>query len=115
MSWRCFGHRANDHLASANVGTGLVITAADSITGATVANYTLTQPTGLSANIIKKALTITANNDARFAGQTDTAGYYGVSYVGFASGESSSNLSTLPTITRSNSSVGTAGSAAPSR
>ncbi|MBV5299500.1 MAG: hypothetical protein JZU64_15580, partial [Rhodoferax sp.] len=96
--------------ASANVGTGIVVTAANTITGAAVNNYTLTQPIGLSANITKKALTITANNDARFAGQTDAIGYYGVSYVGFASGESSSNLSTLPTIARSNSSVGTAGS-----
>ena len=96
--------------ASANVGNAIAVTANDSITGATVANYTLTQPTGLSANITKKVLTITANNDARFAGQTDAAGYYGVSYVGFVSGESSSNLTTLPSIARTNSNVGTAGS-----
>jgi hypothetical protein len=95
--------------ATKDVGTGIGVTASDSITGATIANYTLTQPTGLSANITQKALTITANNDARFAGQTDTLGYYGVSYVGFVSGESSTNLTTQPTIARTNSSVGTAG------
>ena len=54
-------------------------------------------------------LTITANDAARFAGQTDTAGYNGVSYSGFVNGESSSNLSALPTIVRSNISEGAAG------
>jgi hypothetical protein len=59
--------------ASANAGTGIAVTAANTITGAAVGNYTFTQPTGLSANITKKVLTITANNDARFAGQSDAA------------------------------------------
>ena len=45
-------------------GTGIAVTAAHSITGAAVDNYMLTQPTGLTANITKKALTITANNEA---------------------------------------------------
>ena len=46
--------------ATAPVGTGKAIT----VTGYTApsANYTLTQPTGLTANITPKALTVTANN-----------------------------------------------------
>jgi hypothetical protein len=59
----------------------------------------------LTGFITQKALTITANNDAKFYGLADTAGYYGVSYAGFVSGETASNLSTAPTISRSNSSV----------
>jgi hypothetical protein len=49
-----------------DVGNAIAVTASNSITGAKMANYSLTQPTGLSANITKKLLTITANNDARF-------------------------------------------------
>jgi hypothetical protein len=44
--------------ASVNAGTGIVVTSASTLTGANSANYSLTQPTGLSATITKKALTI---------------------------------------------------------
>ena len=47
-------------------------------------------------------MTVTANNDAKFAGQADASGYYGVSYNGFVTGESASSLTTAPIITRSN-------------
>src|SRR5205085_2566371 len=40
--------------ASINVGTGIVVTSTSTLTGADAGNYTLTQPTGLSANITAK-------------------------------------------------------------
>jgi uncharacterized repeat protein (TIGR02543 family) len=44
--------------ASANVGTGIVVTSTSTLAGADNANYTLTQPTGLSANITQASQTI---------------------------------------------------------
>jgi hypothetical protein len=41
-----------------NVGTGKSVTAADTLGGSDASNYTLTQPTGLSADISAKALTV---------------------------------------------------------
>ena len=46
--------------SSANAGVGLVVTASDVIGGAAAANYTLTQPTGLTGTINPKALTVTS-------------------------------------------------------
>jgi filamentous hemagglutinin family protein len=45
--------------ASANVGTGIAITASDSLGGAAAGNYTLMQPNGVSANITPATLTVT--------------------------------------------------------
>lgn len=39
--------------ASANAGTGIAVTSTSTLTGANAGNYTLTQPTGLTANITK--------------------------------------------------------------
>ncbi|MBK8600778.1 MAG: hypothetical protein IPN80_09760 [Flavobacterium sp.] len=44
--------------ATANAGTGIAVSSTSTISGANVANYTLTQPTGLIADITPKALTI---------------------------------------------------------
>ena len=44
--------------ASANVGTGIVVTSASTLAGADNANYALTQPTGLAANITQASQTI---------------------------------------------------------
>ena len=44
--------------ASANVGTGIVVTSASTLAGADNANYALTQPTGLVANITQASQTI---------------------------------------------------------
>ena len=43
-----------------NVGTSKTIAAADAITGAAASNYSLTQPTGLTANITAKPFTVSA-------------------------------------------------------
>jgi hypothetical protein len=47
--------------SSANVGTGLAVTAANTIGGASAGNYTLTQPTGLTADITPAPLGIAVN------------------------------------------------------
>jgi hypothetical protein len=47
--------------ATKNVGTGIAVTAADSLVGAAASNYIIaTQPSGLTANITPKAITVTA-------------------------------------------------------
>jgi hypothetical protein len=60
--------------ASINVGTGIAITSTATLGGAGAANYTLTQPTGIAANITAKSLTITANNVTKEIGATLTSG-----------------------------------------
>ena len=61
--------------ASKNVATGIVVTSTQTLGGAQAANYTLTQPTGLTADITAKALTIsgiTANNKSYDGNTTAT-------------------------------------------
>ena len=45
--------------ANPNVGANIGLTLSDTLTGAAAANYTLTQPTGLTASITPKSLTVT--------------------------------------------------------
>jgi filamentous hemagglutinin family protein len=45
---------------SKDVGTGIAVTAADTLTGTKAFDYTLTQPTGLTANITPLAITVSA-------------------------------------------------------
>jgi endonuclease/exonuclease/phosphatase family metal-dependent hydrolase len=45
--------------ASVNAGTGISVTSTSTLAGTDAGNYTLTQPTGLSADIIKATQTIT--------------------------------------------------------
>lgn len=45
--------------ADANVGTGIAVTSTSTLSGADSANYTLTQPTGLSGDITQASQTIT--------------------------------------------------------
>jgi filamentous hemagglutinin family protein len=45
--------------ANKNVGAGKAVTVADTLSGSDAGNYTLAQPTGLSADITAKSLTIT--------------------------------------------------------
>jgi len=46
--------------ATKNTGTGIAVTTADSLSGASAGNYTLTQPTGLTADITPKPIAVTA-------------------------------------------------------
>ena len=94
-------------LSASGVGTVAVQQGSVQLTGARVGNYRLIWNNS-DATITRKVLTVTANDDARFVGLSDTAGYNGVSYSGFANGESTAQLTTLATVTRNNASVGTA-------
>ena len=46
--------------ASADAGTGIVVTSTSTLTGTDASNYILTQPTGVTANITKHNLTVSA-------------------------------------------------------
>jgi hypothetical protein len=52
------------NFATADVGAGIAVTAADSIAGSDAGNYSVTQPTGLSADITA-AVTTTTDTDPR--------------------------------------------------
>jgi mucin-19 len=79
--------------------------------GADARNYALAAPSPMAATITPATLTVTANADARFVGQTDGLGFNGVNYAGFVAGEdaSTAGLGGTVTITRSNAGVGAAG------
>jgi mucin-19 len=81
------------------------------LSGADARNYALAAPSPVSATITRATLTVTANADARFVGQTDGLGFNGVNYAGFVAGEdaSTAGLGGAVTITRSNAGVGAAG------
>jgi filamentous hemagglutinin family protein len=79
------------------------------ISGTDAGNYTVTNPTNLTATINKATLSVKANNDAKFVTQSDSNGYNGVSYLGFVAGESSNVITGTPTITRSNAGTESAG------
>ncbi|QBZ98791.1 hemoblobin-interacting domain-containing protein [Flavobacterium sangjuense] len=59
--------------ASANVGTGITVTSTSTLGGANAAKYSLTQPTGLTANITKanQTITIVAPSLLNYVGFTD--------------------------------------------
>jgi hypothetical protein len=57
--------------ADKNVGTSKVVTAASTLSGAEANNYTLIQPTGLSADISRASLTVTANDAQKTQGQNN--------------------------------------------
>jgi filamentous hemagglutinin family protein len=75
--------------ASKNVGTGIVVTAADTLGGSAASNYSLTQPTGLSANITAKTLTVTglAGTNRAYDGSTVDALTGSATLVGLVTGE----------------------------
>ncbi|MCI4641870.1 MAG: YDG domain-containing protein, partial [Flavobacteriaceae bacterium] len=94
---------------AASVGSRTIAIGTVTLTGADKDNYNLNWTNG-SGTISKKTLTVTANNDAKFVGESDTSGFNGVSYSGFEGADSVSdiNVSGL-SITRSNSSQNDAG------
>ena len=76
------------NFATKNIGTGIAVTATDSLTGANALNYTVTEPTGLTANITPVTLTVTgevANNKA-YDGTTN-ATLSGGTLVGVVAGD----------------------------
>jgi hypothetical protein len=77
------------NFASQNVGTGLRVAAAETLSGAGAGNYVLVQPTGLIANITPATLIYEATPASRTAGQS-LAGFSG-SLSGFVAGETQVN------------------------
>ena len=71
-----------------NIGTGKPVTAALTINGADAANYSLTQPTGLSADITTKELTVSnaIASDKIYDGNTN-AEITGLALIGIVSGD----------------------------
>jgi hypothetical protein len=49
--------------ASTNIGTGIAITATDSLTGAGAGDYSVVQPTGLSGSIVPASIMSAGSND----------------------------------------------------
>ena len=77
--------------ASADVGNSIPVTVqGNALSGSAAGNYTLSQPMGLSANITKTPLTVTADNVATFIGQGLPSSYT-VSYSGFVQGQTAGN------------------------
>jgi autotransporter-associated beta strand protein/predicted outer membrane repeat protein len=78
--------------AQANVGTAIAVTASDSISGGAAANYTLTQPGGLSGNITAVPLSYKATA-VTIAYGTTPSGLTGT-LIGFVAGESQTSATT---------------------
>ncbi|MDE2342507.1 MAG: hypothetical protein KGL63_03805, partial [Betaproteobacteria bacterium] len=73
--------------ASKNVGTGIAVTASDTLSGTDAGNYTLAQPTGLSANITPKPVTVSATGINKTYDGTTSASVT-LSSSGIVSGDS---------------------------
>jgi len=58
--------------ASKNVANNIAVSSTATLSGTSAGNYTLTQPSGLTANITQAALTITANNVSKTYGSSLT-------------------------------------------
>jgi hypothetical protein len=76
------------NFASKNVGTGIAVSAAETLSGAGAGNYVLVQPTGLVASITPATLTYDATPASRTAGQSPTG--LGGSLSGFVANETQS-------------------------
>jgi hypothetical protein len=84
--------------ASANAGNNLgVAVTGYALGGPDAGNYTVTSPTGLTANITLAPLDITANDAVKTSDGTSFSGGNGVSYNGFVNGETSTVLAGAPT------------------
>jgi len=103
--------------ASANVGTGIAVTSTSTLSGSGAGNYTLTEPTGLTANITKAALTITATGP-QYTGGTYTTPTTGsttnFTYSGTVNGETITSVTLTPTPDYTTLTTGTSYTVAPS-
>ena len=90
--------------ATSNAGTGIAVTSTSTIGGASSANYSLTQPNGLTADITAANLTITANNVSKNSGVALSGGAGSTAFT-------SSGLQNGQTIGSVTISYGSAGSA----
>jgi hypothetical protein len=76
------------NFVSKNVGNGIAVSAAETLSGAGAGNYVLVQPTGLVASITPATLTYDATPASRTAGQSPTG--LGGSLSGFVANETQS-------------------------
>ena len=84
--------QTDGNFATKNAGTGIVVTANNSLSGASALNYTLMQPTGLAADILPATLTYNATPAIVSIGQTPS-GLSGT-VTGFVPGDTQSNATT---------------------
>jgi UDP-3-O-[3-hydroxymyristoyl] glucosamine N-acyltransferase len=89
--------------AQANVGDAIVVTAALTISGDDIGNYTLTQPAGLTADITPKTLTIVdaTADDKVYDGTTD-ATISNASLVGVVTGDDVTIATSVGTFAQAN-------------
>ncbi|CAM2188913.1 fibronectin-binding autotransporter adhesin [Paraburkholderia sacchari] len=80
-------------------GNGSGVGAGNEVAGL-ASDYVVAPPVPASAVITRAGLVVTANNDAKIVTQSDTAGYNGVSFTGFAGGDNASSLGGTLSITR---------------
>jgi hypothetical protein len=96
------GYTAN--FASASVGNNKAITVTGlGLSGTDAADYSLTQPTGLTANITARTLTITASDVSGLYGSVSLNGSSGFSAVGLQNGEAIGSVTLATNATLSSS------------
>jgi filamentous hemagglutinin family protein len=98
ISGDALGVSATGSFADPNAGMGKAVTLSLTLTGAASGNYVLAasgSETSATANISPDALTITAGDASRVAGQPNPP--LTLSYSGFVAGQGPSSLTTLPT------------------
>lgn len=102
------GGAGNVTFASKNVGTGIAVTVTGySISGADATNYSLTQPSGLTANITAASLVIQAIGPTKVTGNTSpvvTGSTSNFIYFGTVTGETVTSVTLTPSPTTSQSS-----------
>jgi hypothetical protein len=87
------GYTASFTTASVANGKAVIVSGL-TLTGSAAANYALTQPTGLTANLNAAPLTVTANNTNRIYGVANPA--LTASYTGFVNSETASLVQGTP-------------------
>jgi hypothetical protein len=85
------------NFAGANVGTNIAVTVGGlDLTGSAAGNYTLSQPTGLSANITPATLTVSVDNQSKTYGLPNPP--LTISYSGFVNNEGTNVLTGTPSL-----------------
>ncbi|WP_036985519.1 MBG domain-containing protein, partial [Prolixibacter bellariivorans] len=89
------GNSTAGTFAQSGAGTGIAVSTSMTLGGTDAGNYTLTQPAGLTADITKATLNITAD-DHNKAYDGSVFNGFTVNYSGFVNGESETVLSGSP-------------------
>ena len=81
--------------SNANVGNGKTVTVNDTISGTSSSNYTLTQPSNLSANITSKTLIVKATNQTTTYGTSLNLGTVLFSTIGLVNNNSVTSVTLI--------------------